>query len=1032
MADIRPSQLTATIDPTGCLIDISVPDGGGWVSRQIGFFHFTNGLLDKTTYDPRLIAKDVFDSLNIDYSNTVSGLTADNVQAAIDELDVFIDQNIADIIALQTGSIQAAINLGTGEGIYAQKNGTNLEFKSIRAGNGISITSDSTSLLIESTGVKGSSGLNWGCNVTINAGDNTTFDCSAGEITIVDSYTNPETISIQTIAIPASSANPLPDIAIRPITFIGLNATSGTAGNFILSASRLNEEQIRDIVPLVVAQHNDLVTIAKIADVSKNYNRDHELSIVDMTRALGTDIKFEGFELSPNGINQNFNIAAGRMFSLGANKQNNLKSPNVKDIIAKTPVSFLIGTATGSSVATNIVPTDNYDADGLGTLVAIPTGAFIMHRVFYDSSLDTVFIQYGQNLYDSQKKAVDVYRHERFVQFPAIASTFDLGGIIVRQGVTDLSDEDLAKFITFGKFGCGTHERIPSVSRFAEVVELGDGLSYQRQDIQYIVDTGQIFAEVEAVGGGDITYIFKQKEHRLDCTTGTGTGGKARVLLTQGISENAPAFNYIYVTPNGDAVNLLASTSRPTGEFAYLGEVYLQDQVNFTINGELMSRRYTDSKEFGGRSTVQRTNERLRVLPADYELGILQNVIVDTAPAPDTVNFTTTAGQVWQKHLQDFPIRDGSTDGIYIVNHPTTPFKRVTDLNDPELLQTANGDSLSGRRFNWVVWGSQNSSQANCKTYINLPNDSYGNNPDAIADVNQTAIITIPKEFRGTGFLIARLPFRHRTVGGGQYSNLAQDVLGIPVIDLRGQLANVGAGGSAIPASNEFLASLFRVTDDTTSNQLIFNLAALLADRTLTMPDASGTLVLQALAQALTNKTIDASLNTISNLLHGTQLDAPQANTGVTHGHINDQAQIIYGIKSFFNNLFVLGNLQSVGITTSSNADFGGQVRGGIEFQIFSATPTFNMNFGNVHEMTLTADVTSLSISNAVAGTGYVIYLKQDATGGWVIPTPDATFGTPTTNSVAAFLTGANNVNIIQVLIDPSGTARWTLETSNL
>lgn len=48
-----------------------------------------------------------------------------------------------------------------------------------------------------------------------------------------------------------------------------------------------------------------------------------------------------------------------------------------------------------------------------------------------------------------------------------------------------------------------------------------------------------------------------------------------------------------------------------------------------------------------------------------------------------------------------------------------------------------------------------------------------------------------------------------------------------------------------------------------------------------------------------TNKTIDADNNTISNLEHGAEVDAPAVGSGVTHGHVDDGSQTIYGEKTF-------------------------------------------------------------------------------------------------------------------------------------
>ena len=53
-------------------------------------------VMTKTVYDPNSTAGDVFDSANIDYDGTTSGLSATDVQGAIDEVDSDLDAHKAD------------------------------------------------------------------------------------------------------------------------------------------------------------------------------------------------------------------------------------------------------------------------------------------------------------------------------------------------------------------------------------------------------------------------------------------------------------------------------------------------------------------------------------------------------------------------------------------------------------------------------------------------------------------------------------------------------------------------------------------------------------------------------------------------------------------------------------------------------------------------------------------------------------------------------------------------------------------------
>lgn len=108
---------------------------------------------------------------------------------------------------------------------------------------------------------------------------------------------------------------------------------------------------------------------------------------------------------------------------------------------------------------------------------------------------------------------------------------------------------------------------------------------------------------------------------------------------------------------------------------------------------------------------------------------------------------------------------------------------------------------------------------------------------------------------------------------------------------------------------------------------------------------------------------------------------------------------------------------------------FAGQVTGGHAVKSFSAVASFDLDEGNSQKMILTGNLTSVNITNPVDGGSYLIYLTQDSTGGRTIPVLGASFGTVIAAPIT-FLTDANDVNIINVNVDPSGDIFTTVTTT--
>jgi hypothetical protein len=71
-----------------------------------------------------------------------------------------------------------------------------------------------------------------------------------------------------------------------------------------------------------------------------------------------------------------------------------------------------------------------------------------------------------------------------------------------------------------------------------------------------------------------------------------------------------------------------------------------------------------------------------------------------------------------------------------------------------------------------------------------------------------------------------------------------------------------------------------------------------------------------------------------------------------------------------------------------------------------------------VQEVTVTANVTSWTISNELPAGSYTIYFIQDGTGGFTIADPT---GITKTDFSLGWGTTANDINVVNVIVTPSG-----------
>ncbi len=333
---------------------------------------------------------------------------------------------------------------------------------------------------------------------------------------------------------------------------------------------------------------------------------------------------------------------------------------------------------------------------------------------------------------------------------------------------------------------------------------------------------------LEQSGGGDLTIIFSDGYHALDCTP------PDTVILTAG-SDTSPTLNYVYVLQSTKTLTV-STTSFPSAEHAPIATVLVQSASGVSSDGVYKLHAWVDHTfQAANNGHLSHINAWIRAQHATYVSGIAQTLTITiNAGAADNVIFTNASGSVKQVHDHTFPAFSG-TPTVYVVNDSATPYSTTTDLNTE--LTDSTGSSMSGMFFSLVIWGVQSENTSDCKLYCNLPGGSYNNQIGVQEDASRFANYTIPAEFVGAGFLIMELKLRHQVAASGTWTSIDE-------IDLRGLLPAISAGGGSIVGST-FVDNAFGIVDDGDNTKKIAFQASSITTattRTITMPDEDVTL----------------------------------------------------------------------------------------------------------------------------------------------------------------------------------------------
>jgi hypothetical protein len=316
-------------------------------------------------------------------------------------------------------------------------------------------------------------------------------------------------------------------------------------------------------------------------------------------------------------------------------------------------------------------------------------------------------------------------------------------------------------------------------------------------------DTSPDEWEVERAWDGNLSGYVDGSDHKftLDCTTGAGTDGHARVLLTKGTST-VPVQNFVAASVLSDSARTLQLVNQVASPLQ--GPAIQAGYANVYAIGDMVipQQRYTNCpfRDSRGSSMLDTMRDKLRILGAEWFQGVTPSLQITTlGGVKDSALIPTSIGFVFQLWIQTFPPNlSGTALDIVVLNDPITPFRKITDYN--EITYDANGDTLEGNntRYGIDIFGIINSGTNVISAIgVTLPTGTYSTDSGAINDTSNFSVTSVPDSYRFTSFRICRSVLKYQTTNGGTLINLVggndvQITLGSPL---------GGTGGSGVSGS---------------------------------------------------------------------------------------------------------------------------------------------------------------------------------------------------------------------------------------
>ena len=484
-----------------------------------------------------------------------------------------------------------------------------------------------------------STGTRSGGFMTVNGGDNSKFDISAGSGTIMDNFTDANTPLLTEVVWDTITGVTLTSLTGSQGTYIFINSSGGTL-QFPLQTPPQQSDK-RDNIFLGIIGHASNTVINSVFNtpiqVVSPINQ-----LEDLTSSIGPFSK-NGNRVSNITGTLELQKSSGNSFIFGGNLSNNNKIPsNIQSgVLSGSTLVYAKGTAVLGPSGTT-VDVQNYDSNGLGTISSIPGANYVATRIWHAPVNNVLVFQYAQFSYSTQSLARDSFPNENYTSPPGLdVNAYLVAVLIYKKGDGDL---DNALVIPQGKFA-GTGGGGTSPDTLQSVYDN----SIPNPEILTDATNGSVDFRVGSGSDSDNLIRFQQNDGTVNAFI-TGEGNSS----FNNISGTTLQLNTVALNPTGTDILVRNST---TGVVDYRPVSGITPDLNTFVTGFTYNDANTFTISDNNGSAFTATINQVSgltvngILSATTYTGITLNSLDDV-----TTNIPATPDNSYQGRMMYFDV----------------------------------------------------------------------------------------------------------------------------------------------------------------------------------------------------------------------------------------------------------------------------------------------------------------------------------------------------------------------------------------